>query len=330
MSAAGLIGQALLGATHGAATGIGERLREESKLKRQKALEQTRSENSMQEAAHQSALNIGEANHGAGLTEKRDQRLHKQDKELIDYKGRQGKNDWTLLKGGNGTMIQYSPSRNESRPANIPEGAAPKNDSLTDREKYQLDMLSDEANALREKQAQGLEPLTAQEKMRLGQIEATMNTMLGGGSTMTPYQQLLAGEGGNAQPDSSQPGQGGGQPQNDPQGDTSVKGIIGTQMQQRESEKRSDAFEQKREAAIQRADAVLEKLDPGFSPGGMSGAMQEVRAKQRPQFMEEARAAAEELLALEQQGDLSDDQKRWIAERLMRLQDAGVNLNLQQ
>ena len=56
----GFIAQALLGATGGAATGMGNKLREDAKLKRQQALEGTRTQNRMTEQSQNSALRMGE------------------------------------------------------------------------------------------------------------------------------------------------------------------------------------------------------------------------------------------------------------------------------
>lgn len=56
MSAGGLIAQALLGATGSAAQGVGQRLREEAKLKRQQTLDKTRTQNNMQERTYQAEL----------------------------------------------------------------------------------------------------------------------------------------------------------------------------------------------------------------------------------------------------------------------------------
>ena len=93
---AGFIAHALLGGTAETARGIGNQIREEAKLKRQQALDKTRSENTMTEQNHQSALKIGEDNlqreyQSGENTKQREHELamadKKQDqaKELIDY-----------------------------------------------------------------------------------------------------------------------------------------------------------------------------------------------------------------------------------------------------
>jgi len=104
----GFIAQALLGATGGAATGMGNKLREEAKLKRQQTLDDSRTQNELTvqakgselrkgEDAGRSALNIGEQNlqneyasgesvknreHELALADKR----HGQDKDMADYR----------------------------------------------------------------------------------------------------------------------------------------------------------------------------------------------------------------------------------------------------
>lgn len=97
MSTGGLIAQAVLGATGSAAQGVGQRLREEAKLKRQKSLDKAQAQNDMQVQAHGSSLRIGEDNlnreHASGENQKdRDHRLQLADKQhdqaidLTDYK----------------------------------------------------------------------------------------------------------------------------------------------------------------------------------------------------------------------------------------------------
>lgn len=96
MSAGGFIAQALLGGTKEAAQGIGNQIREEAKLKRQQALEKTRTDETMKAQAHQSALTQGRENldreHQSEEAEKRRKhelaladKGHQQKKDLIDY-----------------------------------------------------------------------------------------------------------------------------------------------------------------------------------------------------------------------------------------------------
>ena len=94
---AGLIAQAVLGGAKEVGQGIGDRIRADAQLKRQQALEDTRTSNQMQAQAHGSALRIGEDNlqreHSSGESardRKHQEKLagmqHKQSKDLLDYK----------------------------------------------------------------------------------------------------------------------------------------------------------------------------------------------------------------------------------------------------
>lgn len=97
MSAGGFIAQALLGGTQGASQGIGNKIREEAKLKRQQTLEGTRTENQKGLQENQSELAAGrEAEQRDYDSEQAKQRRehelamadkqHGQRKDLADYK----------------------------------------------------------------------------------------------------------------------------------------------------------------------------------------------------------------------------------------------------
>lgn len=86
MSAGGLIAQALLGATGSAAQGVGERLRADAQLKRQKALDKARSQNSMVEQSHQSALAIGRDNLQRDHQTQENSRQRQHELEMADKK----------------------------------------------------------------------------------------------------------------------------------------------------------------------------------------------------------------------------------------------------
>lgn len=248
----------------------------------------------------------------------------------LSAREREGSNDWQMVKTEDGGLVQYSPTRNSWREADLPEGAIMGGGGdMTDREQARVDMLSSQAESLREKMAEGIEPLTADEKARLGRIEAELDSMLGGsGGGPTPLERLMAGEEG-----AGERAQGGSQSE---QPADSVPGIINrTRQEQRNTQEANEARRQADEAR-ERADEVIERIEReeagGASPGSTMANINQARGRGgvSDETIAEAQQVAEELLALDSNTNLSADQKRWLAERLMRLQDAGVPINLEQ
>lgn len=87
----------------------------------------------------------------------------------------QGRNDWQMLPTQDGRYIQFSPSRNEYRDANLPEGvSAGGNRDLTDREKLTINMLSDERKSIMEN---SMGQPSAEQAQRLGEIEQQLQSM---------------------------------------------------------------------------------------------------------------------------------------------------------
>lgn len=277
-------------------------------------------------AGQQFTSGENEANrgHDLTLTQMREQGANSRSAMQINASREQGRNDWQMVPTQDGGYVQFSPSRNESRPANLPEGVSMGGNDLTGRQKAQLDMLENQAKPLRDKLAEGMTPLTPEEKATLGQIEAQAQSIIGGGQqSMTPFQKLMQGEGGSqtetpeANPDSI-PGQ--------------------VRQQQEQQRNTQEANEARREASQARdsADAVLERIEReavgGASRGGLLAGINKAagRGEVSQEAIAEAQQVAQQILALDQNPNISADEKRWLSERLIRLQEAGVPLNLDQ
>lgn len=241
----------------------------------------------------------------------------------INASREQGRNDWQLVPDGKGGYGRYSPSRNEWGQANLPPGTDPNGGNLTDSQKAQLNMLENQAKPLREKMADGM-PLTPEEKTTLGRIESDAQTILTPNQQgMTPFQQLMQGEGGNeeeapaASPDSI-PGQ--------------------VRQQQEQQRNTQEANQARREASQARdaADDIIKRIEReaagGASRGGLLAGINKAagRGEVSQEAMAEAQQVAQQILALDQNPNISADEKRWLSERLIRLQEAGVPLNLDQ
>jgi len=245
-----------------------------------------------------------------------------------------GRNDWQLVPLEGGGYGRFNPSTNSFDRANLPEGAQIGDDDISQRDKLRYGSLSDRAKALREKQAEGIVPLTPEEKAQLGQLEAQMEGILGRGSQggMTPLERLMAGEGGpqqGAAPTGSDVPTGGDQP--------TVRGLLSQQMNERQNTQEANEARRAADQASDRADAVLERIDRELAGGAIPGRRMAIINQARgrggnvsQETLAEAQEVAEELLSLDNNPTLSGDKKRWIAERLLRLKDAGVPLNLEQ
>ena len=245
-----------------------------------------------------------------------------------------GRNDWELVPLEGGGYGRYNPRTNQFENANLPEGAQIGDDDISQRDKLRYGSLSDRAKTLREKQAEGIVPLTPEEKAQLGQLEAQMEGILGRGSQggMTPLERLMAGEGGpqqGAATTGSDVPTGGDQP--------TVRGLLSQQMNERQNTQEANEARRAADQASDRADAVLERIDRelagGAIPGRRMANINQARGRGgnvSQETLAEAQEVAEELLSLDNNPTLSGDKKRWIAERLLRLKDAGVPLNLKQ
>ncbi|MBY6109065.1 hypothetical protein KUV74_01495 [Halomonas sp. DP1Y21-3] len=359
-----MIGGLLAGGLAGGGKAVQTNALEELEHRRRTALSQLEHEQAMTRQDDQQSFSREERVAGEEFQTRRDETLHgyQQDNTRLSHglsmeqeryrqgqqnarhysslsaQEREGANDWQMVRTEGGSLVQYSPSRNSYRDANLPEGAVMggMDSQLSDRDKYRLDMLADEAETLRKKQADGLEPLSPGEKSRLGQIEAQMTAFLGGGETGgTTLERLLAGEevsgGAGADEVAGSPdvtSSGGDGP--------SVRGLLNQQIAEQEANDKARESRRAATAASDRADAVLKRIERELSGGAdPDGLVADInRAAGRggsvsDETLDEAQRVAEELLSLDKDPNLSSDRRRWIAERLLRLQDAGIELNLQ-
>jgi hypothetical protein len=221
---------------------------------------------------------------------------------------------------------QYDPVNNNVAPLpdGVDFGAMAGGGDLTGRQQAQLDMLENQAKPLREKMADGM-PLKPEEKAELGQIDAQAQSIIGGGQQgMTPFERLMQGEDGDSSERSAQP---------------APESIPGKVRQQQEDQRNTqEANDARRQASQARdaADAILQRIEResvgGASSGGLLAQVNRAagRGEVSQEAMDEAQQVAQQILSLDQNPNISDDQKRWLSERLIRLQEAGVPLNLNQ
>lgn len=269
------------------------------------------------------------------LAEMRERGANRRTSMQIGARREEGRNDWQLVRTGDG-MVQYSPSRNEYRSANLPEGAQMGGGELSERDRYRLDGIAGQIETIRERASDEMRELTTEEKAALGRLQGQYDALLGGGGGLTPLEQLLAGE------DGAELGNEGGQGQasrgGSPNGDQpTVRGLLNQEMEERRNTQEANEAQRAATQVSERADNLLARIQRERTGGFNSPRLQDRFLSQNGGVAElsqdtltEAQQVAEELLSLDQNPNLSADRKRWIAERLLRLQDAGVPLNLEQ
>lgn len=348
----------LAGALAGAGKAMQWNAQGQIEEKRQRALMALEQKNAreMEGIRHQNTLERDEVQHGQRLDElgqrheynvdelgvrhgySMEQERYRQGNQNARHSASlaQGNNDWQLVKTEDGGLVQYSPSRNASRPANLPEGAqigGSMNGELSDRTKYQLDGIQDRLEAIRSQASDEMRELTPEEKAEMGRLQGQYDALLGGGGAQTPLQQLMAGEeGAEGGATVAQVGEGGGASAPD---DTSTRGIIARQRDQQSGFLEQRDAKAAAEAAKDEADAVIDEIYRERTGGYSSPVMQDQflsqnggTAQASEETIQRAQAAADRLLEASRSEHISEDQRRWIAERIMQLQDLGVPIEL--
>ena len=250
----------------------------------------------------------------------------------------QGRNDWQLVQLEGGGYAQWSPSRNAYRDANLPDGAMMGAGEMTSRQKVQLEELQSQRKLIADRLNGDVPPDPDTEADLNAQLD-TLNARIG--RLITPNVgsedvglELDAGlESLGGTDDSGVGGNGGGDP------DNSYSGIIAREQKSREEaraerEKKSEVAKAQNAAktARQDADRLLEKLDGSmrsYNPYGFGGtSLSRLNEADREAAIAEAQQVAEQIKAFENNPHLTPDEQRWMAERLRRLQEAGVPINL--
>ena len=322
MSVGGLIAQATLGATREVGQGIGDRIREEAKLKRQQALEGTRTMETMKRQTHNSGLRRDENKQQHGMT------LEQQDAQNQNARGRikltdeLGQENYADVTDKSGNLIgQRERGSNQYTPYST------KSDSdLSDREKLRIETMNSEIEAIYKGAKDMGGALTPDAQSRINTLTLQRNQMLyGGGGGGTILSNLLNGEGGDGKPGGSS------KPEPDATPD-SLRGLVGGAMNGQKQETESAGAQGKIKALEDEADKILAKVKPTFRSGrsGMPA------GNTRPEMSEEdiavAQSLVQRLIALDENPEtsaaLSDRQRNNLAQRIMELQEAGVPISL--
>lgn len=343
---AGLLGTALAGAMAGGGQAVQQNAMSRIDQLRQEALQKLTHGQAMERQEHQQEFTAGEnqadrslrreegqlgREHDTRLAEMRESGANRRTGMTIGARRAEGRNDWQLVRTEDG-MVQWSPSRNEYRQANLPEGAQMGGSKLSDRDKYRLDGIADQIEAIRKQAGDEMRELTTEEKAQLGRLQSQYDGLLGGGGGATTLERLLAGEHmadntATSEEGASRPslGETGGEP--------TVRGLLSQQMGERRNTQEANEARRSATLARDKADGVLNQIERIRDAGRSNPNTQHnlMRSTTVPdELMDEARQVADELLALDHNSNLSADQKRWLAERLLRLRDAGVPVDLEE
>ncbi|MGS2743615.1 hypothetical protein ACU6TU_08460 [Halomonas sp. LS-001] len=236
---------------------------------------------------------------------------------------------WQLMPDGNGGYIQYDPVTNQSRAANLPEGVGATNE-WGDRDKALMNAFENEYSALSKRaETMGVEALDPSEQRRLKELPTLMQQHITGMDAGDVDAELDAALGvGGVTPsgaDNTMEEEGGG----------TIPGLVNRELENRSND--AEAAKSRREAtqARKEADRVIGKVERekvgGATPGGLMAGINEAAGRGggiSQETLNEAQSAANNLIALDNNPNISADQKRWIAERLIELKNLGVPVNL--
>lgn len=312
MSAGGLIARMALGGAEAVGTGIGNRIREEAKLKRQQALEKTKTTETMKRQAHGEALKRG--------TNEQTDRQARGRMELQDELNQETYSDVTddqgnLIGQRNDESNQYTPFTSKG------------NTKMPERERLAIESLNSEIESIYSSAEAMGGALTEDQQNRIDALTAQRNAMLYGGGSGTVLSNLMAGEGGSG----TQPSAGSGEPaaEEKPQ---NVRGLLQGAMENGEKAKKGNDVKAQVDALESEADELLDRLKPRPTSGVGGRPNGNKKPERSPEDIAAAQELVQRLIALDENPEtsaaLSDRQRQNIVQRIMELQRAGVPINL--
>lgn len=311
MSAGGFIAQAVLGGTQSAAQGIGNKIREEAKLKRQQALEGTRTIETMKRQAHESAMARGENEQRHGMTMEQENAQNQNARGRLRLADELDQRNYEDVTNESGKIIgQRETDSNQLTPF-----TSKTTGDLSDRQKLAIESLNAEIKSIyKGAEAMG-GSLTPDAQDRIDRLILQRNQMLYGGGK-TPFTSLMEGQdGGRAEPSG----------QAAPAEPGNMKGLINAQRQQQQANKTGEAVTKQIEAIESEAEQALTALSPNRE---ISSAYGRPSGTQRPsvsqQIIESAQATLEKIYQVTQDPDvfaaMSDRQKSNLAETIREIE----------
>lgn len=326
-----MLGGIIAGAMGGGGQAVQQNAMSRIEQLRAEALQKLSHEYDMARQGHDQEFRRGERIEGQEFTAGENQANREQNRQLAEMRERgansrvgAGRNDWQLVPLEGGGYGRYNARTNQFEEANLPPGTQLGGGELSARDKYRLDDMSSQINAIRKRAGDEMRELTTEEKAELGRLQGQFDSLLGTGRGATPLERLLAGEDLSGEVPASEGGEG-------PADRESVRGLLNQEIEEQRNTQEANAARRQYNAARDKADSLIDRIDRelagGASPGGLMAGINEARGQSgqiSDSTLAEAQQVAEELLSLDDNPNISADQRRWIAERLMRLRDAGV------
>lgn len=216
---AGLIGTALAGALAGGGSAMKENAMSQIKQRHEEAMTKLDHDLAMERQDDSQQFQTDERVAGQEYQTGRDETLQGYEQEnanlahdlkMQQERYRQGQqnarsaagrqaNDWQLVPNDDGGYTQYSPSRNESRPANLPEGVnmGGMNGDLSDVEKRRLDDIDAQTERIMTGPGdvtKDITELSKEQKLKLAQLNKTKQSLLGAGGGPSLLETMLQGD----------------------------------------------------------------------------------------------------------------------------------------
>jgi hypothetical protein len=334
MSAGGLIAQAFLGGAERVGQGIGDRIREEAKLKRQQALEGTRTTETMKQQAHVSSLKRGENEQRQTMEMEQIGARDENARGRINLTDEVGRRNYEDVTDENGNIIgQRQTESNKFSPFATDSSSSAYNGLSKEdwtRLKYAHGVKNDRLKDLQEMSRDPM--IEVDEKMttemaalniEVQDLESLIFGGGGGGPSM--LDDLLNGAGG----DGSETGDP--VPAQEPAPE-SIGGLVGGAMKTGEKQSRVTVATDQINGLQDEADKLLQRIKKPSVMGsiGKPGSQPQVDSD----AIEAAQDLVQRLLALEDDPAMAEALtprlRNNIKQRIMDIQRAGVPLNLNQ
>nr|WP_299241358.1 hypothetical protein [uncultured Halomonas sp.] len=206
---------------------------------------------------------------------------------------------------------------------------------MGEREKMYLKGLQSELEAIQKRAAEGIEPLSDDDKMRMSEIRSELESRLNPGAGYSG-----AAPGGDDDLGNAVLKALGGKPASDQRLARGLQGAPGSardriaQQEQQEGQQQA-VQEQQREvtSTLEEADRVIDRLSRqragDATPGGLMAGINEARGltgQADPETLQQGRQVVQRLMRLHDAPDATEWQRKWALDAINQLRDNGVTL----
>lgn len=339
-----MIGGLLAGAMAGGGKAVQQNAQSTLEARRQEALTRLDNELAFERQENQQEFTAGENEQNrafrAGESEAdRAQRLQlaQMQERGANSRAAAGRNDWNMMQTADGTPVRINARTGTMEPiAGSDKFTFGDGGALTDRQKASIDMLSSEKESIME---QSMGSLSEDQATRLGEIDEQLESMLGqsgGSGLLDRIRRELGLDGDGSGQGGDDGGEGGDNGGGSPPPPRSIRGRTEEIQSARRETEASVAATREASEARDAADALLERIGRerrgGASRGGLLSSVNQAagRGGVSQEAMAEAQQIADRILSLDSNDRISSSDQQALADRLARLQKAGVPVNLNQ